>query len=173
MNEKRQIPPSELASRLKEIRYLFNNQNSIEIKSQEELDRIYYKEMRNWQKVRAINVTAILLNYKKQQEERYKSKKRKRELLFYFLFCVISIFTLFITILIFYIVYSNNIELGVLITSCITYLGALISVLVIIVKYVFPADEEKYFTELVKSIIDNDTERTKQDYSLLQNKKGK
>lgn len=59
-------------------------------------------------------------------------------------------------------------ELVGIITCCVTYLSSIFTIFLIIVKYIFPKNEEKNFNELVKVIVKDDTERMKSQYELLQ-----
>lgn len=46
--------------------------------------------------------------------------------------------------------------LAIIVPMCVTYMGSLFGVIEIIARHVFPAEEEKYVNEMVKSIMEND-----------------
>ncbi len=50
-----------------------------------------------------------------------------------------------------------------LISVCVTFLTSVIGVLKIIVKYCFPENDEKYITEIVKAVQQNDLENKKEN----------
>ena len=50
-----------------------------------------------------------------------------------------------------------------LITACITFLTLIVSILKIITKYVFPANDEEYITRIVEIIQNNDLENKKEN----------
>lgn len=47
-------------------------------------------------------------------------------------------------------------ELVSFVTACVSFLGLVVSVLLIITKYFFPENDEQYITQIVKSIQEND-----------------
>lgn len=47
-------------------------------------------------------------------------------------------------------------ELISFVTACVSFLGLVVSVLLIITKYFFPENDEQYITQIVKSIQEND-----------------
>lgn len=47
-------------------------------------------------------------------------------------------------------------DLASFITACLSFLGLLVGVLVVITKYFFPENDEQYITQIVKSIQEND-----------------
>lgn len=47
-------------------------------------------------------------------------------------------------------------DLASFITACLSFLGLLIGVLMVITKYFFPENDEQYITQIVKSIQEND-----------------
>ena len=50
-----------------------------------------------------------------------------------------------------------------LITVCVTFLTLIVSILKIITKYVFPANDEEYITRIVEIIQNNDLENKKEN----------
>jgi H+/Cl- antiporter ClcA len=50
-----------------------------------------------------------------------------------------------------------------LITACVTFLTLIVSILKIITKYVFPANDEEYITRIVEIIQNNDLENKKEN----------
>ena len=125
-----------------------------------------YSAMRLEQSNRTKEITAILVNYKNQQSDRSDFKKIYKRIIFWiFLALVIG----FAGIIGFSVIRSftksiiDNNTLVSLITNLVAGFSSIISILVIIVKYVFPPDEESNFNDLVKDIIKQDTERIKND----------
>ncbi|WP_297998267.1 hypothetical protein [uncultured Oscillibacter sp.] len=47
-------------------------------------------------------------------------------------------------------------EMVSFVTACVSFLGLVVSVLLIITKYFFPENDEQYITQIVKSIQEND-----------------
>lgn len=138
------------------------------IKSRVENDDDFYdKVLRKSQSDRASIITDILRNYKDQQKERFNFKKDKQKKLLYVLLGIIGCLTITIIVLSIYFFRTTLVThtkgIVAFISSIVTYLTVLISVLLIIVKYVFPEDEEKNFNDLVSKIIENDTVRIRDD----------
>lgn len=138
------------------------------IKSRVENDDDFYdKVLRKSQSDRASIITDILRNYKDQQKERFNFKKDKQKKLLYVLLGIIGCLTVTIIVLSIYFFRTTLVThtkgIVAFISSIVTYLTVLISVLLIIVKYVFPEDEEKNFNDLVSKIIENDTVRIRDD----------
>ena len=51
---------------------------------------------------------------------------------------------------------TTYIDIAALISSYLAIIGLIVGILKIIAEYVFPKDDEKYITEIVKAIQDND-----------------
>lgn len=113
--------------------------------------------------LRSRTITQILVNYQNQQASRYEYKEAAKKVIVP-LFCAIA--GLFVVLMIVAIALSikylhgSSVEfLTVIISSLVTGFSAVISVILIIIKYIFPNDEEKYFNDLISIIVENDTER--------------
>lgn len=131
----------------------------------------YRHDMRFQQIRRAEIVSDIFENYKIQQCKRYEYKRDTKPIIFWFLIGIIialtASFIVWIGLLFGLYGCATNQALVGLIASCITYLSSLISLFLIIIKYVFPTDEEKNFNDLVSAIITNDTTRIKNENDYL------
>lgn len=156
-------------SSIEEVQALIaESEQTVEIKTQAEYDAeyAYWRKMHEQQGLRTEEITRIFQNYRTQQAERYNYKERKKPIIFWFLFSlVIAIVALLFTWSIVFIC-LHEIDTAcvvALVSSFITCLGSILSILIIIVKYVFPEDEDKNFNALVTSIIENDTKRIKDD----------
>lgn len=116
-------------------------------------------------------ITSILENYKDQQSKRNKNKYSKQKTIFWVLMVLVCGLTIALALWIgFLFCFHQTIatpEIIGLITSCITYLSSLLIIFFVIVKYVFPEDEEKDFNELVAIIIKNHTDRLNKEYEYL------
>ncbi len=159
-----------------DIEELFSLDDKIEIGSQYDVDKNsdYHTKLKDQQKKRATIVTDILENYKTQQKERYEYKKKKKPCIVTFLLILIGILTASVCVLSF-IGFNKEVNTNIviaLVSTYVTYLSAILSILVIVVRYIFPDDEDKNFNELVSSIIENDTERIKNENDYDINKKG-
>lgn len=152
---------------LGDIDDLFKFADKVEIGSQYDVDSNadYHAVLKRQQERRAGIVTDILENYKVQQKQRYEYKTQKKPCLVSFLLILISL----LTVLIGFICYKTftgeiNTEIVVaLVASLVSYLGAVFTILTIVVKHLFPNDEDKNFNELVSSIVENDTIRIKNE----------
>lgn len=119
-------------------------------------------------------ITSLFGNYRDQQAERYEYKKEKKgSILRFLVFLIIGIFALLCYCC--YTVVSRNSykteDIVALVSSFVTCLGSILSILMIIIKYIFPEDEDKNFNNLVTAIIENDTKRTKDDKEYRVHKK--
>lgn len=152
---------------LKEVENIIETFSFSEIVDEENIKDIssYHRAMQRQQAKRARHVTELLQNYKNQQIERNTYKEKAKPKIMRFLMGLIVILTLALGAMVvcYFIFDTNGDMLGGLITSCVTYLGSLLTILLVIVKYIFPENEESNFNDLVKSIISNDTERVKSE----------
>ena len=152
---------------LDDVDELFDLADKIEIASQFDVDSNadYHAVLKREQERRAGIVTDILDNYKTQQKQRYDYKKEKKPCLVNFLLTLVILLTLLMG----YICYKTfssqiNTEIVVaLVASLVSYLGSVFTILTIVVKHLFPSDEDKNFNELVSSIVENDTIRIKNE----------
>lgn len=122
----------------------------------------YHAAMRAEQLERAQTVTVILQNYNSQQVDRNDYKKKMRPVMFWLLMVVILALTVGIVIFVAINKITTEAIVGI-VSACVTYLGSLLTILIVIIKYIFPEDEDKNFNSLVTTIVDNDTERIKDD----------
>ena len=118
-------------------------------------------------------IDKILANYATQQQERYNFKtKNKHFFVRFFVALLIGLISFSIFLFVFALKNFKNQQIEFLtciITSVVTCFSSIISILLIIVNYLFPNDEEKYFNDLVAIIVQNDTKRL-QDISKNDNK---
>ena len=116
-------------------------------------------------------VTEVLDNYKTQQASRNTAKGKKQNAIFIFLMVLVGVLTLSLVGAICCILFfKENVDaksLAGIISSCVTYLTAILTIFIVIVKYIFPSDEEKNFNDLVMMIIENDTARIKSQYDYI------
>lgn len=161
-------------SHISEIENYFTNNSKIEYSSDALLfiQNDYLIETFTAGIQRANNITQILNNYKRQQDQRNIFKMRKQTVIFRFMLSLVFILTAaFLTSIVMVFRYGDQFnikELVGIITCCVTYLSSIFTIFLIIVKYIFPKNEEKNFNELVKVIVKDDTERMKSQYELLQ-----
>ena len=125
----------------------------------------YHADMRAEQLASAQTVTEILKNYNNQQKDRNDYKKVMRHVLFWLLMAVILGLTICIIVFVSKIVINEITTEAIIgiVSAGVTYLGSLLTILIVIVKYIFPEDEDKNFHNLLTTIVDNDTERIKDD----------
>lgn len=154
---------------IKEIETLIaESEQKKEIETQADYDAeyAYWKKMHEQQELRAEEITKIFQNYRTQQKERYDYKKEMKPTIFWFLFSLVIAIVglLFAWSIVFICLHEiDAASVVALVSSFITCLGSILSILIIIVRYVFPEDEDKNFNALVTSIIENDTKRIKDD----------
>lgn len=157
---------------INEAKNIFSNSKQNEINSDKQ-----FGELLDISILRANHITQILENYKKQQNERDGFKKSCQKTVFIFLLVIIAVLTatVCVGIILFFALrlYDYAQALVGLISSCVTYLGSILAIFLIIVKYIFPENEEKYFNELVTYIIQDDTTRLKDQLDYFKKKDGK
>lgn len=161
----KQLPAE--AQEASKVSDIFTNAPSHEIENQNEIlsDEKYRGYMRREQKKRAERVTQLLENYTIQQVERNTYKQESKPKIVSVLIVLVFILTLgiIVSIILGIILGVDALALGALVSGCVTYLSSIIALFLIIVKYIFPENEEANFNDLVKSIISNDTERMKSE----------
>ena len=138
----------------------------IETQAEYDAEYAYRQKMHKQQELRAEQVTQIFYNYREQQQQRYNYKKKMKPRIFWFLFSLVIaiVALLFAWSIVFICLHEiDAASVVALVSSFITCLGSILSILIIIVRYVFPEDEDKNFNALVTSIIENDTKRIKDD----------
>ena len=119
---------------------------------------------------RAETVTDILEQYKDQQKERYEYKRDNKKVVFVLLMIMLSVLTaaIIVSIILFFALKLNSYQaLTGLIFGCVTYVSSIFAIFMIIVKYIFPEDEEKNFNSLIATIIKDDTNRIKNQYDFI------
>lgn len=151
---------------VQEIEGLLAEPDIVGIETQEDLEQQYYKKAHEQQKARAEEITTIFTNYRKQQEERYHYKKEQKPIIVRLLEILVFVIIAAMVILSVLLICRHNIDAAVvtvLISGFVTCFGSVLSILIVIVKYIFPEDEDNNFNSLVTSIIENDTQRIKND----------
>lgn len=157
------------SSNIKEVKDLIvNSEQKTEIATEADYndDHAFRAKMRQQQECRTERITEILSNYKLQQQERYKYKKEMKPKVFWLLFslvCVIVALLIGWCIAFICLHKIDSTSVVALVSGFITCLGSVLSILIIIVKYVFPEGEDANFNTLVTTIIENDTKRIKDD----------
>lgn len=116
-------------------------------------------------KYRSASIDKILSNYTKQQEQRYTFKKRwKSFFVIFFIALSMLIFGGAVAVCVVGFLYFSDKKtefLTCIITAAVSCLTSIVTILLIIVKYIFPPDEETNFNNLVSIIVENDTMRLK------------
>lgn len=119
------------------------------------------------QKIRDKEITRLLQLYVGAYDYKNKSNKRYKRILFAMCILILVAFTATLISLVLKFTGSakeNSVESVVqLITACITFLTLIVSILKIITKYVFPANDEEYITRIVEIIQNNDLENKKEN----------
>ncbi len=163
--------------KMNDIEFLFSS-DGIEIRNQKDVveNYLFHQELHNYHLKRTQTITEILSNYTSQQKERYIYKKDNKPVIFWILTSIMLLLTLGIiawVVLALVLVELNTQAVIAIIGSLVTYLGSLISILIVIVNYLFPADEEKNFNNLVSTIVQNDTDiiKIENEYELKRNKR--
>ncbi len=136
----------------------------------------YRQKMRVEQEKRTEEITKIFVNYRGQQEQRYRYKHEMKPKLVSFLLNIIIAIIAVLAIFSILLICIHELEgpsVVALVSGFVTCLGTVVSIFVIIIKYVFPEDEDKNFNDLVKSIITNDTVRIKDENDYRINQKNK
>lgn len=156
-------------SNSKEVLNIFSKAYGREVFDDKDFDNDNYRLFRENVK-RAEHVTEILSQYETQQKERYEYKRDKKKVIFNILMVLLVVLT--ITLLVAVILYfalkmNSNQALAGLISGCVTYISSLFAIFMIIVKYIFPEDEEKNFNDLIATIIKDDTNRIKNQYDFF------
>lgn len=156
-------------SNINEVLNIFSKALRREVVDDKDFDNDNYRLFRENVK-RAEHVTEILSQYETQQKERYAYKRDKKKVIFNILMVMLVVLT--ITLLISVILYfalkmNSNQALAGLISGCVTYISSLFAIFMIIVKYIFPEDEEKNFNDLIATIIQDDTNRIKNQYDFF------
>lgn len=138
------------------------------IKDENEMSKPYVdsfttKEQRSRDK----QVTKLLSLYVKGYESKVNSNKWYKLVLLIMCSLILLGFSIIFGIIIINVVFSKKVisiaSLCQLISVCITFLTLIIGTLNIIVKYVFPEDDEKYITSIVEIIQNNDLENKKEN----------
>lgn len=142
--------------------------NTAELRNYRDLEVEYhYRDtMRIEQEKRTEEITKLFVNYREQQEKRYKYKDEMKPQLVRFLFSLIfAIGVIFVLFLLVALLTQeiDGADIVMIVASFVTCLGSILSIVLIIVKYIFPEEEDKDFNDLIKAIITNDTVRIKDD----------
>jgi len=122
------------------------------------------------QRLRDEETTRLYRQFVDSHEEKQKFARNKKNVIFWFCIVWVSLFTLACVVLSFYTIFyspkSVN-DIIMLISAIVPMVAAIVGTLNIVAKHVFPEDEEKNITEIVKAINDNDlkdkTENLKQE----------
>ena len=141
---------------------------TVEIQNQADLasEYAYREKMRTEQARRTEEITRLFINYRGQQAERYEYKHNTKPRIVRFLTLLIVVIVFLLATFSILLICLKKIDgptVIALVSAFITCLGTILSILMIVVKYIFPEDEDKNFNDLVKSIITNDTARIKDE----------
>lgn len=105
-------------------------------------------------------LTGLLDDYISNRKIRIKTNYFLKNFIFW-LFVVLIVALTVVVVVVFVKTDINNIRTSSvisLLSVAITYLGSLLSIFKIMSKYLFPTDEEKDTIEMIKAVIENDTE---------------
>lgn len=155
---------------------IFNKtEDSQRVTSDIDVDAKFHQNLKGQHSERAKITTQILSNYKVQQEERHEYKFKKRSVILNILLTAVVLLVFSIIACFICAAAIPSFKTEAIIAGLASLTGSLITVLVIIVKYVFPADEERYFNDLVTNIIKNDAEviKSENEYALGMSKNHK
>ena len=138
--------------------------DSSELKSDPFIDKYSTHE----QKIRDEHITKLLKCYVDSYENKTNSNKIYKCVLFWVCMAILALFSIFFICTLGYILCDKKDEiifnyLSTILPICITYLTLVISILKIIVKYIFPENEEEYITGIVEIIEKNDLENKKEN----------
>ena len=133
------------------------------VASDRDFDVMFHQGLKGQHSERGEITTGILKNYKEQQFDRYTYRDKKRKVILNILLgvliaivaCIISCFICSVAV--------QSYKLETIVSTFVTLFGSLVTVLIIIVKYVFPTNEDTDFNELVTNIIKNDAEVIKSE----------
>ena len=153
----------------KTVSQISKSLNCIEvINDDDEINNTYVDEFTTkQQRARDKKITELLQLYVDAYSYKNKSNKWYKGILFGVCTLILLSFTVTLVVLVVKFNHPANkksIEAVVqLITSCITFLTLIVSILKIITKYVFPANDEEYITRIVEIIQNNDLENKKEN----------
>lgn len=109
---------------------------------------------------RNIELTSLLEEHIRQQRQRIKTNNFFKKFIFWLFVALLVLLTLMVSV-VFYKADLNsaNIYAAISIFSiAATYLGSLISIFMVMSKYLFPVDEEKDTIKMIEAVIKNDVE---------------
>ena len=138
------------------------------INDDDEISNTYVDEFTTkQQRARDKKITELLQLYVDAYNYKNKSNKWYKGILFGVCIFILLAFTVTLVVLVVKFNGSSDeksIESVIqLITACITFLTLIVSILKIITKYVFPANDEEYITRIVEIIQNNDLENKKEN----------
>lgn len=125
---------------------------------------------------RTNHISDILESYKTQQGERERMRREQRSTVLKVLLGSIIVLLIIALILVIWASTRSEFRLedaATVITSILALLGAILSIIHTIVKYLFPTDEDKNFNDLVVKIIEGDTSQLINDKGFLTKKDAK
>lgn len=132
-----------------------------------------YLQRRKELGLRTTNITNTLQQLTKQQVSSYRFRHIMQIIIVIFFMAIVATLTVAIIICINYILKNEDIsitnEIVVLVGSCVTYLTSVISIVTIIVKYLFPENEDKLLAEIVPKILEEEKILFQSDINSLNN----
>ncbi len=115
------------------------------------------------QKIRDKYISKLLKHYVTSYRFKVKSNKWYKGILFGFSLFLLLVFSFAFAVLL-YVNFTDEVNKSTeLISICVTFLSLIISVLLVITKYVFPPEEEQYITKIVEIIQNNDLENKREN----------
>lgn len=149
--------------------YATANNKLTKVKNDKELDNFKTEQ----ETKRDEFITDLLMEYVNSCKDKFQFKKIYKEKLFKVcIFSISALILLMIVICILLVCRRDGLDLIIpFISTCVTFIGSFIGILKIIVKYIFPENDEKYITEIVQLIQNNDLANKKENLNFLfQNK---
>lgn len=153
----------------KTIAQILNSLNGIKaINDDDEISSTYVDAFTTkQQRTRDKEITELLQLYVDAYNYKNKSNKWYKGILFGVCTFILLAFT--VTLVVLVVKFNGSLDeksiesVVQLITVCITFLTLIVSILKIITKYVFPANDEEYITRIVEIIQNNDLENKKEN----------
>jgi len=112
------------------------------------------------QKKRDAKVTELFIAYVKNYKDKAESNKDYKNTLFGA--CILILLSYSVSLLFLILNYHDD-NIAKLISICVTFLGMIIGMLKIIVRYIFPENEEQYITKIVEDIQKNDLKNKREN----------
>lgn len=116
------------------------------------------KNQEDYMSERSGSVNSLIKELDEQQKRRFNFKSKYQKIIVIFFLTIVTLLTVGIILMVIVSIKNEMSQqyLVALISSCVTYLTSVISILRIIVKYIFPCDEDKLLLEIYTKIIEKE-----------------